>query len=136
MKVAGAFLALMTAACGSSEQDGEGRSAMIDCEGIETCAREVAKLSAADRTLQAEFERAISRIEYCEPVNSTKCFNTAGAISAVQAEQRTWLPWRDAHCDVFAFSMKGTSAEAELRAFCRRDLAEQRTEQLKRIMSE
>jgi uncharacterized protein YecT (DUF1311 family) len=135
MKIAIVLLAILAAACGSTEKDRANPRATIDCKGIDTCTREVAKLAAADRTMLVEFEDVISRIEHCEPANSTKCFNAAGATDVVRAEQRAWLPWRNAHCDVFAFSMEGTSAEEELRASCRRDLAEKRTEELRKIMS-
>jgi uncharacterized protein YecT (DUF1311 family) len=83
--------------------------------------------------MNLEFQAAIKRLRTCKPLNSTKCYNMPRAIKLVDAEQRTWLAWRDAHCDVFVFSMEGTSAKGELRAVCRTDLTRKQTAELKKI---
>jgi uncharacterized protein YecT (DUF1311 family) len=104
-----------------------------DCKGIETCVREVRKLIASERSMNLEFQAALQRLRTCKPANSTKCYDMTRAIRLVQAEQTTWLTWRNAHCDVFAFSMENTSAEGELRAYCRIEQTQKRTAELQKI---
>lgn len=77
---------------------------------------------------------AISQIEACQGQNTTRCYNWQRAIKLLENEQKAWLAWRIAHCDVFAFGMEGTSAEGTLRAVCRTDLAKKRAEELDKIM--
>jgi uncharacterized protein YecT (DUF1311 family) len=51
----------------------------------------------------------------------------------LDAEQRAWTAWRNAHCDVVAFAVEETSAETQIRADCRTPLAIQRTRYLRGV---
>ncbi len=84
----------------------------------------------AEQVMDAEYGHALSRVANCRPVNSTRCDNRPRAREVVRAEQEAWLAWRNAHCDVMAFSMEATSAEGQVRADCRTGLTVERTDEL------
>jgi uncharacterized protein YecT (DUF1311 family) len=125
----------LTAACSAEPSRSTDSEAGIDCKDYATCHSALADLRQADSIMKRELDSAVARLRACEPQNSTKCYNLEHAIELIQAEQETWLAWRNAHCDVFAFSMEDTSAEGELKASCRTHLAKKRTAELQRMMS-
>lgn len=87
----------------------------------------------AERDMSREFNGAISRIRNCRPRNSTACMYRPRAISVVTREQQSWTAWRDAHCDVVAFGMEGSSGEFQVRMDCRTGLTRQRINELRAI---
>ena len=88
---------------------------------------------AAEELMVREFDRAIARVRDCKPVNSTRCYNRPRALAVVRAEQKAWKAWRDAHCDVMAFSLEGTSAEGQVRDDCKTKLTVERINVVKKI---
>lgn len=48
-------------------------------------------------------------------------------------EQQTWTAWRDAHCDVVAFSVGGSSAEMMVRMDCRTELTLARIKEIEAV---
>ncbi|WP_213979452.1 lysozyme inhibitor LprI family protein [Sphingomonas sp. dw_22] len=90
-------------------------------------------LAKAERAMGTVFSQAIFRLQHCTPRNSTSCYNRPRAIKLLQAEQRTWLAWRNAHCDVVAFGMEGTSGEIQVRSDCRTGLTVARTKELQEV---
>ncbi|MFM5948508.1 MAG: lysozyme inhibitor LprI family protein [Novosphingobium sp.] len=127
---------LVVGACGKSVDDGISKPKEIDCRQFETCKAAVVDLSVAQSEMQSELEKSITRLRTCKPENSTRCFNMPRAIQLIETEQKAWLSWRDAKCDVFTFSMEDTSAEGELRAVCRAKETRERTTELKKIGTE
>ncbi|MFM5883767.1 MAG: lysozyme inhibitor LprI family protein [Novosphingobium sp.] len=127
---------LVVGACGRSVGDAIPKAKGIDCAQLETCKTAVVDLSVAQSEMQSEFEKSKTRLRTCEPENSTRCFNMPRAIQLIETEQKAWLSWRDAKCDVFTFSMEDTSAEGELRAVCRAKETRERTTELKKIGTE
>jgi uncharacterized protein YecT (DUF1311 family) len=85
----------------------------------------------ADRAMLLEFDLTITRIRNCRPRNATGCFNRQRAILLVTREQQSWVAWRNAHCDLVAFGMEGTSGEGQVRMDCRARLTLARTKELK-----
>jgi len=81
----------------------------------------------------ATFRQVQFRLQNCKPVNSTACYNMTRAVALLSAEQRTWMAWRDAHCDVLAFGVEQTSAETQVRADCRTELTVKRTAELRKV---
>ena len=106
--------------CLDQTPGGEGRCAERD-------------LTKAEQGMQMALQQTIGRLRHCKPINSTACDDMPRAIALVQAEQRTWKAWRDAHCDTVAFSVEHTSVEASVRADCRTELTTKRTDELVKI---
>lgn len=118
------------------KQEAAHSSDPFECDGLPTCVEEVRKLSATEANLKTEFDGAIERIRSCKPENSTRCYNLPHAIELIDTEQQTWLAWRNAHCNVFVFGMEDTSAEGELRAYCRNRETTKRIAELKQIRND
>ena len=127
------LLSLQLASCNAPKEKAVTKSDPFKCIGLPVCAEEVRKLAQAEAALKTEYEGAVESIRSCMPANSTRCYNLPHAIELIEAEQRTWLAWRNAHCDVFVFGMEDTSAEGELRADCRNRETSKRTAELKQI---
>jgi len=99
--------------------------------GDRRCA--VADFGRADRRMKVAFRRAAQRLRFCRPVNSTHCDDRPGAIRVFTREQQTWTAWRDAHCDVVAFSVAKTSAEVMVRMDCRTGLTLGRIKEIEAV---
>lgn len=56
-----------------------------------------------------------------------------GWYASLLEAQRAWLTYRDAHCRVDGYAMRGGSAEALLVATCKTALTNVRTEQLRQL---
>ena len=80
-----------------------------------------------------EFGQALYRVQHCRPANSTGCYNRSRALTVLRAEQRSWMAWRDAHCDVIAFGVERTSVESVVRNDCKTELTVERTQSIKKI---
>jgi len=130
------LLSIPLSSCDVPRNETASPSDPFKCAGIEKCVEAVGELSRAEIALKLEYDGALERIRTCKPANSTRCYNLPRAIKLIEAEQQTWLAWRDTHCDVFTFGMEETSAEGELRAFCRTDETRKRTTQLKKIRND
>ncbi|MEA3037258.1 MAG: hypothetical protein QOH04_3045 [Sphingomonadales bacterium] len=83
--------------------------------------------------MAAAFGQAKSRLRFCRPHNSVDCYNMKQGLVLFDAEQRTWRAWRNAHCDVVAFGVEKTSAEAMVRADCRTGLTVKRIGELQQV---
>jgi uncharacterized protein YecT (DUF1311 family) len=126
---------MLVTACADVSHEAEEKE-VFPCSGLPVCARELNVLNDAEQSMKLAYSRVIQTLKSCEPNNSTKCYNMPRAIKLIETEQRTWLDWRDAHCDVSTFGMEETSAEGELRADCRRRLTLNRTAELQKIRDE
>ena len=93
-------------------------------------------LATAERAMETELRAAIDRMKNCRPADSTGCYNIPHAIKLIETEQTTWLAWRNAHCDVLAFGVEETSAEAQVRADCRTKLTVERTGELAKVRND
>jgi uncharacterized protein YecT (DUF1311 family) len=98
---------------------------------INRCAQR--DLDGAELAMNKEFARVERAIRTCRPRNSTKCYNMPRAILLVRKEQSTWRAYRDAKCNVFAFPMEDTSAEAQLRLDCESKMTVERTKELAKM---
>jgi len=96
--------------------------------GTDHCARR--DYARAERAMAIAFRQAESRLRSCRPRNSVDCQDLKHGLLLFEAEQRTWRAWRDAHCDLVAFTVEKTSAEAMVRADCRTGLTVKRTGEL------
>lgn len=56
-----------------------------------------------------------------------------GWFASLLEAQRAWLTYRDAHCRVDGYEMRGGSAEALLVATCKTALTRARTQQLRQL---
>lgn len=79
------------------------------------------------------FDEALYRVRHCKPINSTGCYNRPRALTVLRTEQRSWVAWRDAHCDVIAFGVEGTSVESVVRDDCKTKLILARTNEIKQM---
>jgi uncharacterized protein YecT (DUF1311 family) len=95
------------------------------------CARR--DLARAERAIAAAFGQARGWLRSCRPRDSTQCYDLEHGLRLFEAEQRTWRAWRDAHCDVVAFEVEGSSAEAMVRMDCRTGLTVKRTKELQQV---
>ena len=99
--------------------------------GEARCARR--DFITAEQAMVREFDRALYRVRHCQPADSTHCYNTTRALSLMRIEQRSWVAWRNAHCDGFAFPVEGTSAESVIRDVCKTKMTVERTNDIKKI---
>jgi uncharacterized protein YecT (DUF1311 family) len=99
--------------------------------GDRRCA--VADFGRADRRMRLAFQRAVQRLRSCRPLKSTRCYDRTGAMRVFNKEQQTWTAWRDAHCDVVAFSVGGSSAEMMVRMDCRTELTLARIKEIEAV---
>lgn len=60
----------------------------------------------------------------------------AGGEARLREAQRAWLRFRDAHCALDAYAMRGGSAEPLLYNGCRARITEERTRQLRGLILE
>lgn len=84
--------------------------------GEERCA--AAELAKAEKRLSVAWSKAVQALRDPARRNSTKAFGQT-PINLLTTEQKSWRAWRDAHCDVMAYSMQGTSGEALVRYDCK-----------------
>ncbi|HCB77107.1 MAG TPA: hypothetical protein DEP91_13230 [Sphingomonas bacterium] len=78
------------------------------------------------------FASALRRIERC-PQRSVRCLHAAEAIRALRVEQQAWRGWRDAHCNLMAVSMQGSSGTEIVRADCRSRMTAERIETIEKL---
>lgn len=60
----------------------------------------------------------------------------AGHFDTLLAGQRAWLRYRDEHCLLESFEMRGGSGQPMLDAGCKAELTQARTHQLRRLIAE
>ena len=125
--------ALLIESCTQPVTKEASTSKAISCGELETCKTAVRELSNAEFEVQHEYLGALERLRTCKPEKSTRCYDMPHAIALIEVEQSAWATWRDAHCNVFTFSMENTSAEGEVRAFCRTKATRERAAELKQI---
>lgn len=84
--------------------------------GEERCA--AAELTKAEKRLSMAWNKAVQTLRDPARRNTTKAFGQT-PINLLTVEQKSWRAWRDAHCNVMAYSMEGTSGEAMVRYDCK-----------------
>ncbi|GEO85595.1 MULTISPECIES: lysozyme inhibitor LprI family protein [Alphaproteobacteria] len=58
-----------------------------------------------------------------------------GAVDALMKAQRAWIQYRDGHCDVQGFSVRGGSLEPAIIELCLADLTRKRTAELEDLIN-
>jgi uncharacterized protein YecT (DUF1311 family) len=87
----------------------------------------------ADRALNAQWRITIADVRRTD-ADIPEWDERGTAEQRLRDAQRAWIVFRDAHCTVYGFTSRGGSMEPMLFNFCRSELSEQRTKQLKDLV--
>ena len=127
-----ALLALAGTAALAAQPDEE-----IDCENAQTqfemnqcAAREFA---AADAKLNEQWAETSARMKALDADIDREFDKQPGHFETLLEAQRAWLTFRDAHCRAESFLGRGGSVQPMLDAFCRANLTQLRTQQLREL---
>ena len=111
----------------------------IDCsdpgnlpqQGMNYCA--LKDFEAADRGLNITWKRVYSEIKVRD-ADLGEPFR--GMPEALLNAQRSWIAFRDGHCETEGFKYRGGSIEPLIYHSCRADMTRQRTKQLNSLLEE
>ena len=111
----------------------------IDCsdpgnlpqQGMNYCA--LKDFEAADRDLNITWKRVYSEIKVRD-ADLGEPFR--GMPEALLNAQRSWIAFRDGHCETEGFKYRGGSIEPLIYHSCRADMTRQRTKQLNSLLEE
>ena len=95
------------------------------------CAQD--KWQEADAALNAAYKSART---FFKNQDESQPDNAKVAAAALLAAQRSWIGFRDAHCETEGFKYFGGSMRPMIIATCMEDLTRQRTKQLKALVVE
>lgn len=87
----------------------------------------------ADRALNQTWPRAVA---HARALDEGASDGRPSAESELRAAQRAWIAFRDAHCTVAGYAMRGGSAEMQVYEGCRARLTEARTAQLRALIAD
>lgn len=127
--LAGVLLALTALAAPATAQD-------VDCSNptaqmeMTYCAEQ--DWNAADAALNAAYARAMDEMRRID-ADLAGLPNLVGAVDALRAAQRAWIPYRDKACAAQGFMARGGTMEPMLIYQCRADLTRQRTQELETL---
>ena len=111
----------------------------IDCsdpgnlpqQGMNYCA--LKDFEAADRDLNITWKRVYSEIKVRD-ADLGEPFR--GMPEALLNAQRSWIAFRDGHCETEGFKYRGGSIEPLIYHSCRADMTRRRTKQLNSLLEE
>ncbi|WP_349358660.1 lysozyme inhibitor LprI family protein [Stappia sp.] len=127
--LAGVLLALTALAAPAAAQD-------VDCSNptaqmeMTYCAEQ--DWNAADAALNAAYARAMDEMRRID-ADLAGLPHLVGAVDALRAAQRAWIPYRDKACAAQGFMARGGTMEPMLIYQCRADLTRQRTQELEAL---
>jgi len=90
--------------------------------------------NAADQDLNSAWTSVFSEIKSRDAQKDSDA--TKGWPAAVLEAQRSWIAFRDDHCNSVGFAYRGGTIEPLIYQLCRTELTRQRTEQIKGLIDE
>ena len=122
------MIALALLAAAAACVDVRTQTAMTQCAG-ET-------FEEADRALNRQWAATLALMRARDADHDRTHDKRAGHAAALLSAQRSWLRFRDAHCQVAGFAMRGGTAEPMLIYQCKGQLTDERTAQLKALVDD
>jgi uncharacterized protein YecT (DUF1311 family) len=100
---------------------------------IAECAN--AEYRRADAEMTREWKAAFARMKRDDSGEPPPPSGELSDAAALLDSQRKWLSFRDSQCRVIGYQMRGGSGQGYSTTFCLIELTEQRTRQLRQIVS-
>jgi uncharacterized protein YecT (DUF1311 family) len=127
------FAALLTLAAAAQDRAVDCDNAMAQPD-LNACAYQ--EYERADAALNAQWKLTVAAMKEQDRGFDRTYDKRPGYYDTLLAAQRAWLTYRDQHCAVEGYTMRGGSAEPMVISGCLAQLTQARTAELKSLIEE